>query len=120
LDTCLPIGREHKPSNLPVGRQGLGHWIESNPDHKVDKMFFVYVIRSEINGHFYVGMTIDVEKRLTQHNKGDNRSTKAHRPWLLFFYEQFDTRIEARKREVYLKSGIGKESIKKRWLDKNI
>ena len=78
-------------------------------------MFFVYVIRSTVNGNFYVGMTEDIDARLIRHNRGDNNSTKAHRPWSLFFFEQFETRIEARKREVYLKSGVGKEFIKRRW-----
>ena len=80
-------------------------------------MFFVYVIRSSVNGHFYVGMTADVEARLQRHNRGENKSTKAYKPWSLFFFESFETRIEARNREVYLKSGIGKEFIKKKWLD---
>ncbi len=70
-----------------------------------------------MNGHFYVGMTENVEARLVRHNRGDNRSTKSHRPWVLFFFEVFPTRDEARKREVYLKSGIGKEFIKKEWLN---
>ncbi len=79
-------------------------------------MFFVYVLRSTINGHFYVGMTQDVSNRLMRHNRGDNKSTKAHRPWELFFFEEVDTREAARKREVYLKSGTGKEYIKRKWL----
>ena len=79
-------------------------------------MFFVYVLRSNVNGHFYVGMSQDVANRVVQHNSGMTKSTKAYRPWVLFFHEAFSTRIEARKREVYLKSGIGKEFIKKKWL----
>jgi putative endonuclease len=78
-------------------------------------MFFVYVIRSDINGHFYVGMTADVDKRIVKHNDGSTRSTKPYRPWQLFFCERYDSRTEARKREVYLKSGTGKELIKRKW-----
>ncbi len=33
-------------------------------------------------------------------------------PWRLIYKEEFDCRIEARKREKYLKSGIGREFIK--------
>ena len=76
------------------------------------EMFFVYVLRSDRNGYFYVGMTNNVDRRLKQHNGGEVRSTKAFTPWVLLFFETFKTRIEARKREVYLKSGIGKEFIK--------
>lgn len=75
-------------------------------------MFFVYVIRSKRNGRFYVGISVNVEKRLKEHNSKKTRSTSGYIPWELCFFESFDTRIEARKREIYLKSGVGKEYIK--------
>ena len=78
-------------------------------------MFFVYVIRSGIDGRFYVGMTENVDNRLVQHNKGMTFSTKGFRPWTLFFVEEYKTRNDARSREKYLKSGIGKEYIKSKW-----
>lgn len=78
-------------------------------------MFFVYVLKSSNNWRFYVGMTSNIERRIIEHNKGFTKSTKGYRPWDLFFLEEYDTRLEARKREKYLKSGIGKEFIKKRW-----
>ncbi len=78
-------------------------------------MYYVYVIRGEADGRFYVGISENTEKRLEQHNKGMTFSTKGYRPWKLFFTEKFETRLEARKREVYLKSGTGKEYIKRKW-----
>lgn len=78
-------------------------------------MYFVYVIRSEKDGRFYVGPSENVEKRVEQHNKGMTFSTKGFRPWKLFFVESYNTKIEAREREKYLKSGIGKEMIKQKW-----
>ncbi|RYD55006.1 MAG: GIY-YIG nuclease family protein [Sphingobacteriales bacterium] len=78
-------------------------------------MFFVYVLRSQKDGRFYVGLTSDVSRRLSQHNKAQNKSTKPYVPWDLFFVEEYSTRLEARKREVYLKSGVGKEYIKSKW-----
>ena len=44
---------------------------------------------------------------------GQNRSTKAYKPFELILKEEFPTRDEARQREKYLKSGIGKEFLKK-------
>ena len=60
-------------------------------------------------------MITNVEKRVGEHNRGHTKSTKAFGPWELFFYEEYETREEARKREIYLKSGIGKEKIKELW-----
>ena len=78
-------------------------------------MYIVYVIRSEVDGRFYVGFCMDLERRMKEHNSGKTFSTKGYRPWKLFFFETYATRIEARKREKYLKSGVGKEFIKRKW-----
>lgn len=75
-------------------------------------MFYVYAIASLERNYIYVGLTNDVERRLTEHNKGENRSTKAYRPFTLILKEEHKTRIEARQREKYLKSGIGKEFLR--------
>lgn len=76
---------------------------------------YVYVIRSINFGRFYVGMSEDPEKRLKQHNSGKTQSTKPYKPWVLVFTESFENRFEARDREKYLKSGIGREYIKEYW-----
>ena len=75
-------------------------------------MIFTYVLYSEEFDRTYTGMTKDVNKRLKQHNKKENKSTKAYVPWILIHIEQFSNRVEARRREKYLKSGIGREFIK--------
>ena len=75
-------------------------------------MFFVYVLKSEKHYRFYVGMTQNLDKRIQEHNSGKTKSTKGFKPWNLFFFEEFDSRKEARNREKYLKSGIGREFIK--------
>jgi len=77
-------------------------------------MFFVYVLLSEVANQRYVGMSADPEGRLKQHNAGYTRSTKAYRPWKIVYTESFSTLAEARDREVYLKSGIGREFLDKK------
>ncbi len=75
--------------------------------------YYVYVLRSEKNGSSYTGITNDVNKRVEQHNKGYTFSTKNKVPLKLIHQEKFDSRIKARTREKYLKSGIGREFIRK-------
>ena len=65
-----------------------------------------------MRNYIYVGLTNDLDRRLNEHNKGENRSTKAYKPFALIYKEQFNSRVEARAREKYLKSGIGKEFLK--------
>ena len=81
---------------------------------------FVYVIRSEVDGRFYVGMTENLERRLNEHNNGKTKSTKGYRPWILVHSEIHPDRITARKREKYLKSRVGKEYIKLLWSHSSI
>ncbi|MEO0341261.1 MAG: GIY-YIG nuclease family protein [Bacteroidota bacterium] len=82
-------------------------------------MIHVYVLKAKNHWRFHVGMTNDLSKRLEEHNIGRTKSTKGYAPWLLFFYEIYEDRVAARKREKYLKSGIGKEFIKQLWEEKN-
>ena len=72
----------------------------------------VYAIRSSSRNYVYVGMTNDVERRLKEHNNGENRSTKAYKPFTLIYSEEFPDRASARIKERYLKSGTGKEFLK--------
>ena len=65
----------------------------------MQKMYFVYIIKSLKDGKNYVGQTNDIEKRLRQHNAGMVRSTKARRPFRLLYKELVETRNEAIKRE---------------------
>ena len=76
-------------------------------------MIEVYAIKSEINKDIYVGMAMSAEKRLKEHNTGKNRYTKGLKPWRLIHIEYFPNWSEARVREKYLKSGVGKEFLKK-------
>ena len=77
-------------------------------------MYFVYVIKSQIDARLYKGITNDLERRVKEHNSGKHKSTKGYLPWELIYYEKVNNRIEAREREKYLKSGIGREFLKKR------
>jgi putative endonuclease len=77
-------------------------------------MFYVYAILSLKRSYIYVGLTSDIERRIRQHNKGYEKTTKPYAPFQLIYSEQFDTRAEARKREKYLKSGAGKEFLRSR------
>ncbi|HET8837744.1 MAG TPA: GIY-YIG nuclease family protein [Flavobacteriaceae bacterium] len=78
-------------------------------------MFFVYILFSSDSHRYYIGMTDDLERRLLEHNNGKTKSTKAFIPWELIHTESYNTRLEARIREKYLKSAAGR-----RWRKNNI
>lgn len=75
-------------------------------------MYYVYAIRSIKKKYIYVGMTGDLEERLKRHNDGRERTTKPYAPFELIYIEKCNNRVNARVREKYLKTGIGKEFLK--------
>ncbi|WP_372649887.1 GIY-YIG nuclease family protein [Draconibacterium sp.] len=75
-------------------------------------MFTVYALSSEKRSYIYVGLTTNLEKRLTAHNRGYERTTKPYKPFKLIYTEEYSTRAEARSREKQLKSGVGKSFLK--------
>jgi len=77
--------------------------------------YYTYVLRSKKDGKHYTGITNNLERRLRQHNDGDTAtpSTRNRGPFVLVYSEEADNRMEARIREKYLKSGAGREFIKK-------
>ena len=79
-------------------------------------MYYAYVLRSKKDGDFYTGITKDIERRLKEHNSGYQKSTKARRPFELILKEEFRTRIEARQREKHLKSGVGRNFLKLKYI----
>jgi len=80
-------------------------------------MYYVYAISSQIRKYIYVGLTDNIERRIFQHNSGKSRTTKSYRPFVLIYSQEFTTRTQAREKEKYLKSGIGKEYLKNKLLN---
>ena len=77
----------------------------------------VYVLESVQDGNLYIGVAQDVKVRLKRHNVGGVRSTRHRRPLRLLGSKQFDTLIEAREVEVYLKS-LKDPVLVRRWIQK--
>ena len=67
----------------------------------------------KLNGRMYIGSSANPDTRLAAHNAGRVRSTKSLRPWKRIFIEEHNDRNTAQKRERYLKSGWGRQWLKK-------
>ena len=76
-------------------------------------MWYVYILKSRVYKKSYVGSTNDPQRRLTEHNSGKSVYTKRHKPWDILKIENFDTYKEARTRESFLKTGKGREELRK-------
>ena len=77
-------------------------------------MYYVYLLISEKDGNFYTGSTADLKRRFKEHNSGLVNSTKNRLPLKLIYYEACLNETDARNRERYLKSGMGKKYLRNR------
>ena len=75
-------------------------------------MFYTYAIKSLSRNYIYVGLTSNLERRFNEHQVGKNKTTKPYRPFEIIYSETHLTRIAARTKEKYLKSGVGKDFLK--------
>jgi putative endonuclease len=76
-------------------------------------MFKVYLLYSRGSGKTYVGFTIDVERRIFEHNIRERKGfTLRYRPWTLIHTESFESKKEAMATEKFYKSGRGRIEIK--------
>lgn len=76
-------------------------------------MFFVYVLKSLRDNRYYIGSTDNINRRLEQHNRGANISTRNRRPFELIYTESYSSKEEAVAREYKLKSYKGGVAFKK-------
>ncbi|RIJ47444.1 GIY-YIG nuclease family protein [Maribellus luteus] len=74
--------------------------------------YFAYVLYSQKYNRLYKGHCQDIQIRVNQHNTGQTQSTKPFIPWSLVYFEKFDTREEAIKREKYFKTASGRRFLK--------
>jgi predicted GIY-YIG superfamily endonuclease len=75
---------------------------------------YVYILISEqFPRKYYVGITHDLEQRLTEHNQLKCAYSKRYAPWRLETYIAFSNETLANKFEKYLKQGSGHAFLKK-------
>jgi putative endonuclease len=81
-------------------------------------MYTVYILKSLRDHRSYVGVTNNFERRFQEHQKGRVHSTKNRKPFTIFLTEEYDERSEAKRRECWWKSGVGRRELAKRWVQK--
>ncbi|MFZ1528355.1 MAG: GIY-YIG nuclease family protein [Ferruginibacter sp.] len=65
--------------------------------------YWVYIIKSKLDGSYYKGFSEDPYKRLLQHNIGESTYTSGKIPWELVFLQSFTLKRDALIREKILK-----------------
>lgn len=79
-------------------------------------MHYVYIIQSQKDKNYYVGLTESLETRLKEHNRGNVEYTSAKTPYVLVWYCVFKNKKIAANFEQYLKQGSGHAFARKHLL----
>ncbi len=108
-------GLEHLPY-----KQRVGGSIPSTPTERSLEsdlfyfnlvMFYVYILKSEKSGSYYKGQTANLERRIREHNNGEEKSTSRYVPWVLVWHTIVGSRSEALALEQKLKNMTGAKRI---------
>lgn len=76
-------------------------------------MHYVYLLKSLKDGKYYTGFSSNLRARVKDHNLGNVQSTKDRRPLKLIYYEAYEEKPHALRREKFLKTTKGKLQLKK-------
>jgi putative endonuclease len=77
----------------------------------VIKLYYIYILECA-DTSLYTGWTSDVEKRLATHSKGKGaKYTRARLPVKLAYFEEYEDKISAQKREYQIKQLSRKDKL---------
>jgi putative endonuclease len=74
-------------------------------------MFYIYILKSKKSGSYYKGQTVNLERRIREHNNGEEKSTSRYVPWVLVWHTIVGSRSEALALEQKLKNMTGAKRI---------
>jgi putative endonuclease len=82
-------------------------------------MYYIYILQSLKDKKLYIGFSENLKQRIRDHQIGKVKSTKIRRPFDLIYYEAYKLKSDARKQELFYKTGQGRRLLKKRLISYN-
>jgi len=74
-------------------------------------LYWVYVLRSEVDKKMYIGYTMRINERLKEHASGKSVATAPRRPFKLIYLEACTNKKDAMRRENYFKKSGGRKFL---------
>ncbi len=63
---------------------------------------YLYILFSTKLNKYYIGSTTDIDRRLSEHNRGKEKFTRTGVPWEMKYKEEYSELIDARRRELFI------------------
>lgn len=83
-------------------------------------MAYVYILKSLKDGDYYIGSTVDFQRRLRKHQAGEVKSTRCRLPMITALVQKYKTYKEAKRIELRIKKLKRKDYINKMIKDGHI
>ena len=83
-------------------------------------MPYVYILQSLVNSRYYIGSTINLKRRIIEHNSGKSKYTRSTKPFKLVFSQRYASIEIARRIEYKLKNFKSKTIVEKIIIDGEI
>ncbi len=75
---------------------------------------YIYILYNVVHDKFYIGQTYSLSKRIVEHQTGKGQYTSRYSgDWKFVYYESYQSRAEAMRRERQLKRLKSKEYLKR-------
>ena len=75
------------------------------------KMYYCYILYSRILDKYYIGSTNNLQGRLDRHNCSNRGFTSTGKPWEIKYFEVFEEKRSALKRELLLKKWKNRNAL---------
>jgi len=75
--------------------------------------YFIYILKSQTAGKYYIGSSENPERRLQFHNTMEKGFTSRYRPWEIVFCQQFESKTEAQSAERKIKFWKSKKMVER-------
>ena len=76
-------------------------------------MYYVYIIKSLKDNNLYIGRTNNLERRITEHNRGAVRAKKSRRPFIILKTIVTSSGLDSVRVERERKKGYKREEIRR-------
>jgi len=83
-------------------------------------MAFFYILYSQKLGRYYIGSTDDIERRISEHNRGQTISTRNGVPWELKFRLEVESIDQAKQLEMKVKRWKSRKLIEQVIIDQRL
>jgi len=111
-ETCLRAGT-HRQAGKKVTVEDIEEGCAPLPAPRLGR-FFIYVIKCS-DDSFCIGQTDNIQRRFEEHRQGKVEWTACRQPLQIIHYEELDSREAAVAREKELKTGFGREWLKREY-----